>query len=49
MDQEAIVKMIEFLTSENIRLQDENNKLKTKLAGLELLIKAKGVDIDGER
>ena len=46
---ESVLQMIEYLTNENVRLQDENNKLKTKLAGLELLIKAKGVDIDGER
>lgn len=46
---ESVLQMIEYLTSENVRLQDENNELKVRLAGIELLLKAKGVDINGEQ
>lgn len=49
MDSESVRQMIEYLTTENIRLHDENEKLKAQLAGIELLLKAKGVDINGEQ
>ena len=41
MDVNALKEMIEFLMSENVRLTDENAKLSTRLAELELMLKVK--------